>query len=956
MHKLAKGLKKKKKSKKGKKGEEEDEFDPEELERYRRERAEAQEKAAAAAASDENSGEAASGSGAPASGGSDEWQKFQALTAGVDSILKKTQGDLDRIKSTSFFQRKAPVEDQKHKKQKEVEAEEEEARSKAKRWVGFDKDGNPIEQDIEEGDEEGNEDKRKNLGVSHEGFVDVPDDDDEQEGSAEEDIFDTTYVDVLQNIDVQLAYIPDSPTEEETGDDPFDTTSADKVLKTVDKKGNKLVSLGNAVEVLSGRIDYVSTCKISRPRKTQTQNLLLDDFNESETLTEGDVTGEALEVEKTLLDDDSDLPDIPVDLTKLPPVLPRPVTPTANGHVDIKPAEAPLDLSEFEVLKEKSILEEIPDLDDAEFDITGAADEPPVSLQAAEDPFGTKEPGEVNFEAEIIEASFEAATFVNEEDPFDTTFADNILPGKAELKFIEKELEELPPSEVSISLTDPSGLKRDYETGLLSSDPSSDFNVDRRARADKQDLLGGSCTDLTQLADQPIAPAEEITYVDPFDTSGIQELPPGQTELKFLEQELLGEAKKIVGSSDSIDDDDFDPRKEESAPKKSAPPPRPQGIVHQASAGAPAQSAPPKPSFQVNFDVDEVPVVEEELPSAIRGRKPSRPEILGLSAARTVGFELPTPSKRPDLLQTSDEEKSISSKPLTPYYSQKSLEESLPEEGHVEEANVDPFDTSFVAKAAPGKTELKLIESELLAKQEPRLKHSISDHDFDPRSGGAVEAQPERGRRQSDFGATSIRSKTLREFEPEASLIEEYETSKPTVFEVNATAHRRLQQNKRQESLLDAEVEVDAKPLTPKIESRISEDDAELSYVDPFDTSIATNILPGKAELKLLENELSQLPDEVQQVRVNPIDLDRVSARPVPIDDEDDFDPRAGEVKESEDFLCLEGQDSGDKVLTPQHNRDFLVDDNADPFDTSFASIGPGKTELKLLESELIDK
>lgn len=591
MHKLAKGLKKKKKPKKGKKGAEEDEFEPEELERYRRERAEAQEKAAAEAASAgqvESSGEAAASGGAGA--GSDEWQKFQALTAGVDSILKKTQGDLDRIKSTSFFQRKAPVEDQKHKKQKEAEAEEEEARSKAKRWVGFDKDGNPIEGSAEETAEEGAEEGRKS-GLGEGGFVDVPDDEDEQEDSAEEDIFDTTYVDVLQNIDVQLAYIPDSPTEEEAGDDPFDTTNADKVLKTVDKRGNKLVSLGNAVEVLSGRIDHVSTCKISRPRKARTQDLLLDDFDDGEGIPETSAA-EPFEVQKTLLDDDTDLPDVPVDLTNLPPVIPRPVTPVVNGQHDAKPEEAPLDISEFEVLKEKTILEEIPDLDDAEFDLDAPVD-PPVGLEEAEDPFGAKETEEDGIEAQIIEASFAAATFVNEEDPFDTTFAENILPGKTELKFIEKELEELPATEVSISLTDPAGLKRDYETGLLSSDPSSDSNIEK-VRVERQDLLGGSCTDLDQLSDQPIAPVEEeITYVDPFDTSAIQELPPGQTELKFLEQELLGEDRKVVGAVD-LDDDDFDPRKEEK-PAKAAPPPRPQAPVYKVPSSVPAV----KPKFEV---------------------------------------------------------------------------------------------------------------------------------------------------------------------------------------------------------------------------------------------------------------------------------------------------------------------------------------------------------------------
>lgn len=46
------------------------------------------------------------------------------------------------------------------------------------------------------------------------------------------------------------------------------------------------------------------------------------------------------------------------------------------------------------------------------------------------------------------------------------------------------------------------------------------------------------------------------------------------------------------------------------------------------------------------------------------------------------------------------------------------------------------------------------------------------------------------------------------------------------------------------------EEDISAKALTPAVEVDIS------SYIDPFDTSIAENIAPGKAELKVLENEL----------------------------------------------------------------------------------------------------
>jgi len=97
MLKIKKGLKKKIKGKKDK-GKEDDLFDPEQLEKYRKE---LEEKRKAAAEEDP--------SGSSSAPKDEEWLKFQALTAGVDTILKKTTTDLDKIKETSFYQRKQPI-------------------------------------------------------------------------------------------------------------------------------------------------------------------------------------------------------------------------------------------------------------------------------------------------------------------------------------------------------------------------------------------------------------------------------------------------------------------------------------------------------------------------------------------------------------------------------------------------------------------------------------------------------------------------------------------------------------------------------------------------------------------------------------------------------------------------------------------------------------------------------
>jgi MAGUK p55 subfamily protein 5 len=93
MHKITKGFKKKKKTKKHKK--EEDLFDEVELEKYRREHQQQSE----GGQQEEQTEQGAAFSD------KEEWKHFKALTAGVDSVLKKTQGDLDRIKSSSYFQR-----------------------------------------------------------------------------------------------------------------------------------------------------------------------------------------------------------------------------------------------------------------------------------------------------------------------------------------------------------------------------------------------------------------------------------------------------------------------------------------------------------------------------------------------------------------------------------------------------------------------------------------------------------------------------------------------------------------------------------------------------------------------------------------------------------------------------------------------------------------------------------
>lgn len=238
MHKITKGLKKKKKGKKSKHKEEEL-FKPEELEEYRKEHA--------AAASEE------------AAEKNEEWKKFIALTSGVDDILKKTQGDLDRIKSTSFFQRK-PTESEVQKsveKQKLEEAEKQQA--------------------IKE------EEVKQEEATAQLGIVELSESESEEE---DDNIFDTAYIDAIATGEVKLAYIPESPTEKQDGDDPFDTSIAERAIlgPEVERKGKKLVPLGAAVEVLTGRVQ-LPTCATKRPTSKRQvlkeRDLLLGSFDDN---------------------------------------------------------------------------------------------------------------------------------------------------------------------------------------------------------------------------------------------------------------------------------------------------------------------------------------------------------------------------------------------------------------------------------------------------------------------------------------------------------------------------------------------------------------------------------------------------------------------------------------------------------------------------------------------------
>ncbi|KAF5294255.1 hypothetical protein FQR65_LT10841 [Abscondita terminalis] len=804
MHKITKGLKKKKKGKKSKHKEDEL-FKPEELEAYRREHQQTAEE------------------GEPATA-NDEWKKFNALTAGIDSFLKKTQDDLDRIKSTSFFQRVPPPSEL--KKEKELAVREQE-REQFEATADF--------EDAVDSNETGI------VAVSES----------ESENEDEEDIFDTAYIDAIAAGEVKLAYIPESPTEQPEGDDPFDTSIAERAIlgPAVAKKGKKLVPLGSAVEVLTGRVQAPTCVPIKRPSTRRTvlkeKDLLLDSFDaNANSLSDIKCNSEPIS-KPSLLDDDTPLPlaGEPIDLNKS-------FHPVCNPSTEV----LPIDESNSSVLKEFDVIGNVEttveDEDDKEFELLAAESLSKASISTLL-PRNVTEPVKDNWKA--FEDSDTAEENEKKDDPFDTTFAENVVPGKFELKLIENEilsndndfdfnprveekLEKLIKSSVSIQVTNPAGLQDSLER--IS---ESELNL---IQPEHRDLLGGSISDLSSLGDQPLKPKQQIDeeyieYCDPFDTSLVDSATiPGQTELKLLEKELLSDTNNS--------DDDFDPRAEE-----------------------------------------------------FNNRKAS-------CASVKVTFTLPLPDLDGTLIHQNHNKKN--SKPLTPYYvRENSLLDEPFENEEVEEE--DPFDTSFVAKVTPGKAELKVIEKELF-----QADADFSDKNFNPRDEKQV--------------AVAKVVQTIKEI-----------SEKPTPLFAN---------NPEKVDLLAADSDISVKVLTPAIDKSLNFE--EISYIDPFDTSIASNILPGKAELKLLETELVQSNTQLKRVLTDPDFNPRDAAK------ESDVFTVTKEVKANiPDLLEHTVENISTKILTPIEVSNDIEDIDIDPFDTSIANnIGPGQTELKLLESELI--
>lgn len=754
MLKLPKGLKKKKKDKKSKKNQEL--FTEEELEQFKREQ-KARQLAEEEAKQKEEEAAAADSSAKPKTD-EDEWSKFNQLTTGIDSILKKTQGDLDRIKESSFFQRVAP---------KKVEPKSNEVKSEPEKSADASEDNTEEPEGAAALTEEELEEQRK-LASLKEAVIELSESEEESEEA--DDIFDTNYIDTLTSGNVPLAYVPESPDELEAGPDPFDTAYAEKVIKgpEVSKRGKKIVNIGSAVEVLTGRVEKVSASGLKRPRRGP-QNLLLESFDKGEGFDPAEDVVDSLTASKvaeerpvlTLLDDPADeVVDAPIDLS-------------ASLHLQyLKQKEE----EEKEAERQRLELEKLKELEKDEFDDLAAE-----SLNKKEEvtvvdskalyiaPVLETETDWSEFEAEVKEVDVDEFALdedAAEVDPFDTDFVTTVIREKSvdddDFDF-DPRADERRSSEVKVAAV----------------------VVEPTLSVLAKDLLSGSTTDLSDLSHIPVILASDSVEkeIDPFDTSAVTAIvQPKETEIKFLEKELLSD----VGLKHSLSDPDFDPR------------------------GGEETVVVPRPS---------IPCVV----TTTAERKSSLSLNIGAAAPhKSVAFVVSE-----NLLAESSGDSKIH-KPLTPYYSEKSI-------GAVNEPLSDLSDSDFDPRA----------NEQIEQTNKPDLLCVDEAHDIKvltPATGEQSNPSADDTYAVDPFDTSNVSiallpgKAELKLIENE--LIEAAKTPETAVLDINSDSQ---------------ELGLGAKVLTPQITLPV---DDSFDDGDPFDTSFACNIAPGKAEIKVLESEL----------------------------------------------------------------------------------------------------
>jgi len=790
-------------------------------------------------------------------------------------------------------------------------------------------------------------------------------------------------LDAIASGEIQLAYIPDSPTEDD-GDDPFDTSGVADVVKRIEeaeKKAKRQVNLGSAVDVLSGRAG-VTTESRPRPKAGESTNNnkgrarpravnLLGDGDGSPAVGPHESTGSSTEPPtKDILDDIlSSSPAKELD----PPLLDKLDLLAQSVIVNVVPSEKKVTedaLGEENSSFTKELIGEFdligsshdPIVEDPNFKkipttaILAALLQPELEEDDLDDEFAALAAESIHSKGHPPNKEEEGAAEEEDEDPFDTTFVEKVAPpGKFELKLIESEVLGKSDLDDDDDFDFNPRVGEALAPGSVCPNPSPRSLLEDHSPSGEEHppaLLPSRTPATGELIEAPPPAAPGLEVDDPFDTSKVETILPGKTELKFLEEELLKavENKPAKPTTRPVlpvilsapvpprplvdEDDDFDPRKDEPKPETVSKTDLLFELPHEEIAGSDCKVLTPQlEEKEVEFDPFdtsiasavilvpgqlELRLLESELVSTVDPLEhyPSVQFPVQLAEDGLIDPEFdPRGGEEPDpfivpanqTLKTEDifdHHEEVQGKLLTP---QQELPNKPISAASLESDFDDPFDTSAieVSKLLP-QSELRVIEGELLkASSDPPLPKIVNPLTLPQK----VPTVPVPTEEESQRG---------REPDPPPPP----PTPPPTsLFDVHDPF----------------ELELSHKPLTP------AEVPSSLLTSDPFDTSIAEGIVPGKVEIKVLEEELGV---------GKPQTIDSLS--------DPDFNPRSGPQPIHPSALSFVSKTLEPIRVTSASSTE--IPEDVDPFDTSAADnlgptsvpSGPGKSELKALEAELL--
>ena len=867
------------------------------------------------------------------------------MTSGVDNVIQKKKEELIELKQESYYQqKKTGVELEEEEKETGIQKKD---GKKKKKWVDLDTaefedhdgcvsdddDGKSSSAsegpDVAENEDESQdkvdkaEDNKETNRNGPIGLVEIPDD--PYDWEADEDIFNTGAAEAILSGDIKLAIIPDDPVYDDDEDDPFSTKIADEIAKFDREKKRKEASklkftgLSSVADVLAGKKDKVDKDLVevtvkSKRRRANRINLIAEDQSDVTKVEDIGTFGPEI-VPKSPGEEQNDfLTTVDAGLAPAPvgdllTATPSPIPITPDGAITKgKTSSTLLDLEDFEEFETKTTGEQLTsNVAILAGEFTKAAEEEADDFDAAFDALAQE--SVTKYKLEELEKEFE------EEDVFDTSNADKILNLVSLANKVETEEEPLETFEDK----DPFDTSA-YED--ITGDLEADLGFESLAKRDPEE-------------DQEIILAK-VSDIDPF-----LDLSKGS--------DAFGGIPGITVAK--VPDEGWAAFKEDKKPKRPPPPkpapPRPNRpplkpgnslVPSEKSSVSVVVKAPSTESIKSwNCAVAENLITQsklEALENSILQEDDEEEEEEEFDPFDTSNFkdykgegeekqedvddpfdtsEVPDfkedkekeeleskPQEQIDLLTDIDENKDLEAtlvpvaKDLDPFDTDFATD-ILPNKG-------DPFDTSFV-KGGPGKAEIRALEEEFIDKE-----------DFDP---GTTES-------------TSIPSKqvahgTAGRQRPSTALkcLSNIESKAATAVNIKADSHDEDDIEDPFDTTIVNKV-IPVRKAKQSTEISVEDEDfdptsnfeaIEKEEIDPFDTSLATFVVPelraqaeAEAKAKAEEEErkakekfeaeakaiaeaaakLSSQVDEDKPLSTAPI------AKPLPHSlTDDDFDPRA---------------------------------------------------------------